>query len=55
MSNQTFTEWNARHGCDKQTLWALQNMLGSCLGWDHPLHLEALEAWNDQHHEIADE
>lgn len=45
MSNQSFAEWLKRHGCDRDTLWNLQNMLGSCLGWDHPLHLEAKEAW----------
>ena len=40
-----FRLWVKNHGPSKETLWALQNMLGSVLGFDHPLSLETKKAW----------
>lgn len=47
MTHKTFSQWLKTHYCTAHELWLLQNMLGDCLGWDHPLHVEARKAWSD--------
>jgi len=47
MTNQPFREWLSRHGCSRRELWLMQNMLGSCLGWEHPLRDEVLKAYDE--------
>lgn len=48
VQHQSFHEWLSRHPCDKEMLWHLQNMLGSCLGSNHPLYKDAVQAWREK-------
>lgn len=42
---QTFAQWLKNHTCTTEELWKIQNMLGSCTGWNSNLYEEAKEAW----------
>ncbi len=46
--NQSFKEWHSRHGCSAETLYYIQNCLGSMYGFDDPNALQATIAWQDQ-------
>lgn len=42
---RTFSDWHKSHACTEHESWLLQNMLGTCLSWEHPLRKEVQEAW----------
>lgn len=45
MNLKAFSQWLDAHPCDTNTLWAIQNCLGTLFGFDHPMAEEAKEAW----------
>lgn len=47
MTTTAFDSWLRNHPCDTETLWYIQNMLGTVLGFEHPLAQEAQKAWED--------
>src|SRR4051794_35391893 len=40
-----FARWLTNHGCTPEELWKIQNCLGTCLGFEHPLATQAKEEW----------
>lgn len=42
-----FNAWYRTHGCDKEQLWLIQNMLGD-LYPDSDNHKQAVEAWRNK-------
>jgi hypothetical protein len=45
MRPQAFDEWLHNHPYDKNTLWAIQNCLGTLFGFEHPMAEAAKKAW----------
>lgn len=42
-----FDHWFKHHPCDRETLWHVQNALGTILGFDHIEAQAAMKAWEN--------
>ena len=52
-AHQSFSDWLSRHGQTTETLWAMQNMLSSCLG-EHSLTIAVREEWEKSREQKPD-
>lgn len=42
-----YQEWLKNHPCDTETIWYIQNCLGTLFGFEHPMAQSAKESWEE--------